>query len=220
MYAGSNAETTIRADKLDLRSELLSNQREKALEGFDGAFFADPEQAGDPLVDLVDQRQVFVAFGVLDFIHANGADRLQRAMLQAPMDDILDGVTNLVPGSVEGISGFFPRELARPAGQKQHIGSGQLVLTIAPGNFLHHHDAAVSAMDAPHRVQKENQNSPEGNEFEAPLGKMVVTRRRLVATRADRRRALPRPNAHFDAFLVGAEAGVLVDESPMAMAVV
>ena len=36
----------------------------KPLEGLEGAFRADPEQAGDPLVDLVDQSQVLVAFGV------------------------------------------------------------------------------------------------------------------------------------------------------------
>ena len=62
-----------------------------------------------PWYDLVDQRQVFMTFGVLDFIHADGADRLQRAMLQAPDDHILDRVTHLVPGSVERLSGFFPR---------------------------------------------------------------------------------------------------------------
>lgn len=66
----------IRADKLDLRSQLLSDDGEKTLEGFAGAFLANPEQAGEPLVDLVDQRQVLVAFGVLDFIHTNGAERI------------------------------------------------------------------------------------------------------------------------------------------------
>jgi hypothetical protein len=44
------------------------------LEGFDGAFLADPEQAGDAAVELVDQRQVFVALCVLDFIDADGVD--------------------------------------------------------------------------------------------------------------------------------------------------
>src|ERR1700694_3067194 len=102
-----------------------------------------------PLVDLVDQGQVFVAFGVLDFIHTNGADRLQGAMLQAPADHILDGVAHLVPGSVERIGSFLPGELPRPAGQKQHIGSGQLVLTIAPGNLLDHH-ATIPAVDPSH----------------------------------------------------------------------
>ena len=47
-------------------------------------------------------------------------------------------VAHLVPASVEGLGGFLPGELARPAGQKQHIGSGQLMLPIAPGFVLHY----------------------------------------------------------------------------------
>ena len=177
------------------------------------------KQAGEPLVDLVDQRQVFVALGVLDFIHTNCADRLQRAMLQAPANHILDRVAHLVPGSVEGLGGFLPGELARPAGQKQHIGSGQLMLAIAPGNLLDHY-ATLPAVHASHAIQQENQKAPQRNELEAPLGKMIVTRRRLVAPRADRCRALPRSHVHFDAILAGTKASVLVDKSPMAMAVV
>jgi hypothetical protein len=93
------------------------------------------------------------------------------------------------------------------------------VLPIAPGNLLDHH-ATISAVDASHAVQEENQKPPQRNELEAPFGKMIITRRRSVAPRTDRRRSLPRSDVYFDAFLVGSEAGVLVDESPMAMAVV
>jgi hypothetical protein len=93
------------------------------------------------------------------------------------------------------------------------------VLTITPGNLLDHH-ATLPAVDASHAVQQENRKATQRNELEAAFGKMIVTRCRLVAPRADRRRALPRPDVHFDAFLVRAEAGVLVNESPMAMAVV
>jgi len=93
------------------------------------------------------------------------------------------------------------------------------VLPIAPGNLLDHYPT-IPAVDAPHAVQQENQKAPQRNELEAALGKMIVTRCRLMALRADRRRALPRSHLHFDALLVGAEAGVLVDESPMAMTVV
>ena len=75
------------------------------------------------------------------------------------------------------------------------------MLTLAPGDLLHH-DAAGAAMDAPHPVEKGNQYSPEGDEVKAPLGQMVITRRRPMASRTDRRRALPRPQAHFDALLV------------------
>src|SRR5271165_596949 len=209
----------IGADELDLRRELLTDDGEETLKGFDGTFLADPEQAGEPLVDLVDQGQVLMAFGVLDFIHPDGADRLQSAMLQTPADDILDGVADLVPRSVERFGGFLPGELTGPAGEKQHIGSGQLVLAIAPGNLLDDH-ATVPALDAPHAVQQENQKAPQRNELEAPLGKMIVTRCRLVAPRTDRRRTRPRPDVDFDALLVGCEAGVLVDEPAMAMAVI
>ena len=74
----------IGADELDLGGQFSSDEGEESLEGFDGAFLADPEQARQSLVDLVNQRQVLVAFGVLDFIHADGADRFERTMLQAP----------------------------------------------------------------------------------------------------------------------------------------
>src|SRR2546426_10902489 len=161
-----------------------------------------------------------MAFGVLDFIDADGPDGSQRAMLQAPSDHVFNRVTDLVPGSTKGFGCFLPRQLAGPAGQKQHVGFGQLVLAVAPRNFLDHHDAATAAVDAPHAVQQEDHKPPEGNELKAPLGKMIVAGRRLVAPRAYRRRALPRSDIHFDTFLVGAEPGVLVDESPMMMAVV
>ena len=62
------------ADEHDLRSEFFADDGEESLEGFDGSFLADPEQAGDAQVDLVDQGQVFVAFGVLDFIDSDGVD--------------------------------------------------------------------------------------------------------------------------------------------------
>jgi hypothetical protein len=75
-------------------------------------------------------------------------------------------------------------------------------------------------MNAPHPVQEENQKASERDELETPLRQMIVTRRRPVAARADRRSTLARTHSHFDRLVVGAEAGVLVNESPLAMAVV
>jgi hypothetical protein len=102
-------------------------------------------------------------------------------VLQAPADHVLDGVTHLIPRSVECLGGFLPGELPCPASQKQHIGFGQLVFTLAPRNLLDHH-ATNPALDAPHAIQQENRKTPERNELKAPLGKMIVTRCRLVAT--------------------------------------
>ena len=55
---------------------------EESLKGFDGSFLSDPEQARDAEVDLVDQRQVLVALGVLDLVNADGVDLAESAMLR------------------------------------------------------------------------------------------------------------------------------------------
>ena len=93
------------------------------------------------------------------------------------------------------------------------------MLAIAPGNLLDH-DATISAINTSHAVEQENQKAPQGNELEATLGEMIVPRRRSVAPGTDGRRSLPRSDVYCNAFLVGCEAGVLVDKSSMMMAVV
>ena len=79
------------------------NGGEEPLEGFDGSFSPDPEQAGDADVDLIDQGQVLVAFGVLDFIDADGVDLAERSVFQTPGHDMLDCVENLVPGGTKSL---------------------------------------------------------------------------------------------------------------------
>jgi hypothetical protein len=49
---------------------------------------------------------------------------------------------------------------------------------------------------------------------------MVIPRRRFEATRTDCLSTLPRPDRYFDRFLIGTEAGVLVDKALMVVAVV
>ena len=63
------------------------------------------------LFDLVDQRQVFVALGILDLIDADGRDRAQLPVLDAPLHDILDRLADLVPGAC----GTTPRSPATTA---------------------------------------------------------------------------------------------------------
>jgi hypothetical protein len=93
------------------------------------------------------------------------------------------------------------------------------MLAIAPRHLLDHY-AAVWAIDAPHAVQQENQNSPERDEFKAPLREMIIAGRQLVATRAHCRGTNSRPNANFDGFLVGGKSVVVVNESPKTVAVI
>ena len=85
------------ADEDDLGNDLLAHSGEESLEGFDGSFLADPEQAGDAEIDLVNQRQILVAFGVLDFVHADGVDLAEKPVFQPAGDDVLDGVEDLFP---------------------------------------------------------------------------------------------------------------------------
>jgi len=59
----------------------LPHRGKESLEGLDGPFLAHPEQTGDTYIDLVDQRQILVAFGVLDFVNADRVDLAQRAVL-------------------------------------------------------------------------------------------------------------------------------------------
>ena len=82
---------------------------------------------------------------------------------------------------MERLGCFLPRKAARPAGQKQHVRSGQRTLSIAPRHFLDDDRLAVAAIDAPHGVKQKNQKSPERNELETALGELIVTGRRLMA---------------------------------------
>ena len=75
---------------------------------------ADPQQADDPFVDSVDQRQVLVAFGVLEFIRTEGADSVPALRCSLPRGRPRPR-TYLVPGSVErlGAVAFQDSVLAR-----------------------------------------------------------------------------------------------------------
>src|SRR5262249_40082337 len=83
---------------------------------------------------------------------------------------------------------------------------GGLMFSIAPSNLLDHH-ATNTALDAPHAVQQKNQKPPQRNELEAPLGQMIVTRRRLVATRADCLRAVARSYVQLRCFSYRGRSG-------------
>jgi len=54
------------------------------LEGFDGSLFAYPKKAGNAQIDLVDQGEVFVPFGILNFIDADSVDLAERSVFQNP----------------------------------------------------------------------------------------------------------------------------------------
>jgi len=91
---------------------------------------------------------------------------------------------------------------------------------VAPWNLFDDHRATASAIDAPHRIQQEDEKPPQGNELKAPFGELVVTGRRQMAARADCGRTLAWSHSYFDALLVGTKVGVLIDKTPETMAAV
>src|SRR5437868_5656756 len=76
------------------------------------------DEAGASGISVVDQGQVFVSFGVLDFMRANRVDLAQGAVLQSAGGDVIDGIKDLFPGSAERLGGFFPRKAARQRARK------------------------------------------------------------------------------------------------------
>ena len=52
---------------------------------------------------------------------------------------------------------------ALPNGQEEHVGFGQCAFAVAPWNFFDSHNAAAATVDAPHGIEKEDENPPQGN---------------------------------------------------------
>src|SRR5215831_13181067 len=75
------------ANERNLRGHLFADRGEEPLERLDGSFLSYPKQARDVRVDLIDQGQVFVPLGVLDFVDADGVNLSQSPVFQAPGDD-------------------------------------------------------------------------------------------------------------------------------------
>ena len=84
-------------DEDDLRGHLVADGGEESLKGFDGSFFSDPKQARDVEIDLINQREVLMTFGILDLVDADGVDGSEFAMFQSKGDDVFHSVKNLFP---------------------------------------------------------------------------------------------------------------------------
>src|SRR2546430_1665217 len=85
------------ADECDLRSHFVAYESEESLKGLDGSFLPDPKQAGDAEIDLVNEREILVPFGVLDLVNADSVDLAEHPVLQPEGDDMFHGIENLFP---------------------------------------------------------------------------------------------------------------------------
>src|ERR1700730_14485482 len=99
------------ADEGDFGNHVLAHGGEESLKG---SLFAYPGKAGDADIDLVDQNEVLVALGVLDFAHSDGIDLSQNPMFEAPGDDVLDSIADLFPGSTTRFVGLLPGQVSVP----------------------------------------------------------------------------------------------------------
>ena len=103
-----------------------------------------------------------VPFGVPDFIYPDGADLTERTVFQSERDDLLDGVTDLVPRGAERLGLLLPQKPARPTGQKQQLRSGKRAFAVTPGNLFDDHRLAATAIDAPHGIPQKHQKPQKG----------------------------------------------------------
>src|ERR1700740_3607397 len=71
--------------------------------------------------------------------YADRLDQAEMATFEAPGHHIFDYVADLVPAGAERDGSFLPGQFARPAGEKQHVDLGELVLADCPRQFLNAH---------------------------------------------------------------------------------
>ena len=94
------------------------------------------------------------------------------------------------------------------------------MFAITPGNLLNEHRIASATINPAHRVQQKDEETPERNNLEAPLGEMIVAGTRLVAARTNSRRTRAGTHRDLNRLFVRTEAGMLVNETRKMMAAV
>jgi hypothetical protein len=87
------------------------------------------------------------------------------------------------------------------------------VFAIGPGDLLDHDGLAAAALDAPHGIQQKDQQAPDRNELETPLGELIVSGGGLMAARTNCLGARAWAQGDFNAPAIGTEASPLINES-------
>jgi len=84
----------------------------------------------------------------------------------------------------------------------------------------HGTSSTTTAIDTAHGINQKDQESPERNELETALGEMIVSWPGLMAARTNGLRTFAQTHGDFDAPVVGAEPGLVVDEAGKAVAAI
>src|SRR5258706_646016 len=142
------------------------------------------------MIDLVDEREVLVAFLPRELVDANRANAIQVAVCESPTDRVLDAPEDRVPRAPESTSGLAPRKHTSPVRQEPRERERRLHLARCPWHHLDS-DAAAHAVDPPHGVHDEDRHRPEWDECETARRERVIARPLLTAVAAVR----PRPDS-------------------------
>jgi hypothetical protein len=109
----------IRADVTDAGPDLGSQTVETPQQCRLAPVVADPQQAGQVLINLVNQGPKHSAHAHGDFVDTNGLDVFQLPVWEAILDDPLNRGIHVCPGYMEAVGCFVPGKFARPTGQEQ-----------------------------------------------------------------------------------------------------
>ncbi len=140
-----------------------------------------------------------MAFVPLDFVHSNGTDVVQVAVLQTPRDGQFYRIIDAIPTHPKRLGDIFPAHPPSPTGKEPLVLGRHRTLAFRPGNTLDL-DAARGALNTPHGIDENNGNHPQGNKFEAARSlRLVVSRPCLATTRADRMPVCSRSHLDFQA---------------------
>lgn len=173
------------ADELQSFDRRFRHGTEEPSQALFGSIAGDAQKTATVGIDLVDQRQVFVATAVSDLIDADRLDVPDFSVDKASADDPLDGSVDGVPARSKDGRGLFPAQPLRPGSEENAIAVSAAVLAVSPRDLLDFH-TACRAVDSPHRVHEEHGDAPQRHEFESSLAASVVTGTFLVTTAADR----------------------------------
>ena len=104
----------VRADELQAFDGGFRDRAKETTQTFLGSVTGDVQQATAIGVDLVHQRQVFVAAAISDLIDADRFDGPDFTVRQSPADDPVDRAKDGVPTGAEDHRGFLPAESVWP----------------------------------------------------------------------------------------------------------
>jgi hypothetical protein len=163
----------IAADEREGRGPLGAEPAEEAEQGLGAPVLPDPQQALARRVDLIDEREEVAAARPVDLVDADRANPGEIHVIPAPGDGHGDRAEDLIPTGAEDPRDFGPAEALGPPREEPHVRRGQLVLAIGPGDPFEG-DTTARALDAPHHVEEEDAQAPQGDELEPPRREPVV----------------------------------------------